>query len=211
MASKQDLKHCVKDPTAVAALLGLSPGHLAILLKAFKLAAAKDEPIDDADGLYGWLYWCSVNDMKSKARQLSEISDAVLALPDGPSKGRKAASAGKGGKVAGSGTQTAVLVGFRPVEHAEFTFYPTPAFKDECNCEHEDVGIFCDPEDMLLLEQHSRSARGASIRIQIAQGECVIRKHEWNEVDAKDAQRAAKRGVDGTLFNADRIRDEYVG
>jgi len=211
MADKQALNDCIKDPSAVAALLGLSPDQGALLLKACKLAATKDEPIDDADGLYGWLYWCSENAMKSKARELSAISDAVLALPDGPPKGRKAASPGKAGKGAKSGVETSVLVGFRPVEHAEFTFFPTPAFKDECECEHDDVGIFCDPEDMLLLEQLSRSARGGTIRIRTAQGECVIRADEWDEVDAKQAQQAAKRGVDGTLFDAVRIRDEYVG
>jgi hypothetical protein len=200
-ASKKALNSCLDDPEAVSALLGHSPAQAAILAKAYALAKKKSEPIDDVDALYGWLYWCETNGLRKDAAALSEMATAILGLPDSPPRERPA------------GKSKARAVGFRPERHAEFTFFPTPEFKRACGCDHDDVGIFCDADETLLLEQIARERKGARLRIRIAEGACEIVAKEWTELDADELPSAGKgrRGVADSVFDIARIRDEYAG
>lgn len=177
----------------------LSDGDSALLAKAYALAKKEEEPIDDADGLYGWLYWCQMNGMKKDAAALSRLTMAILELPESAPKGKAAVvSAGQ-------------LVGFRPKEHAEFTFYPSPEFKRSCECEHDDVGLWCDAGETLLLLQLERTKRGTRTRMQIAEDVCEIVAKEWDEVEAEELSGLSRRRRANSIFDIARIRDEYVG
>lgn len=197
--SKKELNACIADPKAVSGLLGHSAAEAAVLARAYALAQKKEEPIEDVDSLYGWLYWCETNAMKKDAASLSAMAAAILDLPE---------SAPKAKSTAGPKAQ---LVGFQPKEHAEFTFFPTSEFKRACECEHDDVGLFCDAGEILLLQQLERTKKGARINIRIAEGVCVIVAKEWDELDADELPGMGRRGKAGTVFDIARIRDEYVG
>lgn len=198
-ASKKELNACIADPKAVSRLLGHSASDAVILAKAYELARKKDEPIEDADSLYGWLYWCEANGMKKDAAVLSAMAAAIIDLPESAPKGKAAAS------------PKAQPVGFRPKEHAEFTFFATPEFKRACECEHDDVGLFCDAGETLLLQQLERTKKGARIRIRIAEGTCEIAAKQWHELGPDELPAKGRRGAAGSVFDIARIRDEYVG
>ena len=197
--SKKELNASIADPKAVSGLLGHSAAEAALLARAYALAQKKEEPIEDVDSLYGWLYWCETNAMKKDAASLSAIVAAILDLPDSAPKGKSAAG------------PKAQLVGFQPKEHAEFTFFPTGEFKRACECDHDDIGIFCDAGEMLLLQQLERTKKGARITIRIAEGTCEIVAKEWDELGADELPGKGRRVKAGTVFDIARIRDEYVG
>lgn len=197
--TKRALKACISDPRAVSALLGCSDTDAALLVRAYALAQKKEEPIEDADGLCGWLYWCQMNGMKKDAAALSVLATAVLELPESAPKS-KAVAVSKG-----------QLVGFRPKEHAEFTFLPNAEFKKSCVCEHDDVGLWCDAGEIVVLQQLERTKRVTRVRVHIAEGVCEFVVKEWDEVGAAELSGLDRRREASAIFDMARIRDEYVG
>lgn len=188
----------VKGQTAEAlsSELSLDSKAVKVLAEILKKARAEDPALPES---WDELRFCVMSPRyrPSKGTDLKisrEISDAIGDYQERAATRSKKAAKATGGRVA--------LV---PKEHAEFTFYPTKAFREECGVEHEDVGLFLDPDEAVLLEDATVKAGAKRTVVTLPQGKIELNTALW-EV-RKDAKPASLKKY--TVRDWSYIEQEY--
>ena len=195
------------NSAAVAAALCLDAEQTKVLAKVYALAKKNSDNVTCYKEL--WLAVCRAPfmGMEKQTKAVEAIQELLAELPE------KAARAGAATKATAKRASTKVdapttRVAFTPKEHAEFTFRPNADFREESGSEHEDVGLFLDRGEHVVLDQVKRVTKGKQLVITISEGTVSMTAQEWDEVpSAKAAKLKGKSGV----FDRQRIVDEYVG
>lgn len=188
----------VKGQTAeaIGSALSLDSKAVRVLAEVLRKARAEDPAVPE-----NWdeLRFCvdSARYRPSKGADLkisSSISDAIGDYQERASTKPNQAAKATGGRVA-----------LMPKEHAEFTFYPTKAFREKCGVEHEDVGLFLDPDEAVLLENATVKAGAKRTVVVLPQGKIELNTALW-EV-RKEAKAASLKKY--TVRDWSYIEQEY--
>ena len=192
---------------AVAAALGLDAEHTKVLAKVYALAKKNKDPVTCYQELWLAVWRAPFIGMEKQSKAVEAIQNLLAALPEkaGKAIATRKTRASKGASKADAPT---TRVAFTPKQHAEFTFRPSVEFREESGSEHEDVGLFLDRGEHVVLDQLKRATKGKQLVITIAEGTVSIIAKAWEEIPA--AKAAKLKGKSG-VFDRQKIVDEYVG
>lgn len=199
--SKQELAKHLSDPSKIANYLQLDPA----LSEGFELAYRKIRDVGvpgmgvgSVHELSTGLYWAEYNiAKKSIAAAAARVRAIIDALPE-----KLVAARGRH-----------VLVYFRPKTTAalgaEYTFYPSSAFRKSTGSDQSDVGYFLKRNELIVLAQTSRRTAKDRTEISINEGLVSIVTDQWDELDD---QRAGKleRARTAAFHDFDSIKAEYL-
>lgn len=197
--SKSEIEKIVKDCDAVCVALSLSPADAKLLKTAYATARKFKDPIATLSTLCTYLSRARMNELEAHWDEVGRILELIESIPE------------RAPKSAATANDTADIVAFTPKKHAEFTFTPTAAFRKKSGSPHPDVGLFLDKGEHLVLEGATRSAKSDRTMLKIKEGTVSFVTTEWKELSPSQiAKWTAAKASDSTVFDRNRIVDEYI-